>query len=96
MVCTDNIDVDFLSALPGYDPTYVPIYHGQWSSYEENGWVYLLEREGRYYLLRGGYSVMAETHPDPVFDVEEISFEEAVAEMTSMEEAIVEINRSME
>lgn len=96
MVYTDNIDMDFLSALPDYDPSYTPIYHGQWSSYEENGWMYLFERDGRYYILQGGYSVMAETHPDPVFDVEEISFEEAFEEMTSMEKAIVEINQSME
>lgn len=41
-----------------YDPTYVPLWHGAWSDYEEYGWIYILEKVGQLYVLEGGYSVM--------------------------------------
>lgn len=43
-----------------YDDAYVPIWHAGWSDYEECAWVYVLEKDGVYYVLDYAYSVMAE------------------------------------
>lgn len=56
-----------------YDPGFVPVWHAAWSDYEECGWIYVLERDGRYFVQEGGYSVMADDntpcwHPYEVSD----------------------------
>ena len=51
-----------------YDSSMVPVWYSYWSDYEENGWSYVLEKDGQFYILSYRYSVMAddnECHWDP-------------------------------
>lgn len=64
---------DLEQAYPGYDRSYVPIYHESWTTYEENGWVFILERLGQLYSLEYQYSVMSDDNsviwnPYPITD----------------------------
>ena len=60
------------------DPTFVPVYHASWSDYEEHGLVFILEKEGMFYELVGGHSVMSGDYGD-VWDPEPIS-DQAICE----------------
>lgn len=42
----------------GYDDSYTYIFYSSWESYEENGWIFIFEKEGKYYSIEGGYCVM--------------------------------------
>ena len=67
---------DLLDLFPQeYDPAYVPVWHASWCDYEESGWIYVLQKGTQYYVVQGGYSVMAEDNtscwaPMPVGDAE--------------------------
>jgi len=67
MVCP--ADLQFISELPGYDPTYTCVYFNSWTSYEENGWLAIMEKNSQYYELTGGYSVMAAGPQDDAWDL---------------------------
>ena len=79
MICAS--DLIFLSELPGFDPTYTCVYFNSWSSYEESGWLAIVEKNSQYFELRGGYSVMAEGNQDDVWDLHPISEDEALEDM---------------
>jgi hypothetical protein len=58
-----------------YDTDYMPIWHAEWSDYEEWGWIYILEKDGRFYEQTGGYSVMSSDNT-PYWAPREITYEE--------------------
>jgi hypothetical protein len=43
-----------------YDPEYIPIMHAGWQDYEECGWLYVLQKDNQYYVLKYAYSVMSD------------------------------------
>ncbi len=50
---------ELFNLIPGYDSTYVPVFFDEWTTYEENGWVVIFEKNGSFYCQEGGYCVMA-------------------------------------
>lgn len=64
-------------------------YYGEWSSYEEYGWILILEHNNLFYYLSGGYCVMSEDNNilSPEFNpIVEISLEYAIEEIQLMEQ----------
>lgn len=85
---------EILEAIPGYDSSYQIVHFESWSTYEENAWMFILERAGQLYLLEYQYSVMAEDNsvrwePQPVTEAE------ALQAMIEWEEAVQEVERYM-
>lgn len=76
---------EYISSLEGFDPTYSPVYYNEWNTYEEYGWILILERNDSYYIVRGGHCVMTNNNKD-IFSPEKVSFEEAFMEMNDFEE----------
>lgn len=68
-----------------YDVSYIPVWHGSWHTYEENGWVFILEHNGSYYSLEGGHCVMADCN-DSVWDPVAITQDQALEIMFEWEE----------
>lgn len=56
---------------------YTLVFYGSWSSYEEFGWIIILEKEGQYYSQEGGHCVLAGTEKqcDPELVTEEEALE---------------------
>ncbi len=50
--------------IDGWDPSYKVIFYAEWSDYEENGWVAILEHNGYFYEQNGGYSVFSDDNTD--------------------------------
>jgi len=40
--------------IKGYDPTYKYVFSASWSDYEDYAWIYIFEKDGKYYSLEGG------------------------------------------
>ena len=68
-----------------YDESYVPVWYDSWCSWEESGWACILEHNGSYYSLEGGYSVMADCN-NPVWDPVAITQDQALEIMFEWEE----------
>ena len=76
-----------LPDIDGYDPEYQPIFHAGWYGYEESSWVWIFERDGKYYDLTGGYSVMCEGDQNTVWsDLREITEDIALEIMLDWDE----------
>lgn len=59
-----DMGIEHLSGIPGYDPSYEVLYYNSWSDYEEHGWQAILFRNGYYFSIGGGYSVMSGNNED--------------------------------
>lgn len=44
----------------GYDPSYELVFHSAWSSYEEHGWIFIFQKDKKFFSIEGGYCVMSE------------------------------------
>jgi len=74
------INLGKLYEFEGWDPSYKVIFHANWSDWEESGWVAVMERNGKFYEQRGGYSVMCEDNTDR-WDPWEVTQEQALETM---------------
>lgn len=84
-----EMGIEHLSAIPGYDPSFEVIYYNYWSDYEENGWMAILYRNGDYFLINGGYSVMSNDNDDRWFLCPQAEHE-ALQEIEEYEEMLAE------
>lgn len=65
-----------------YDPSYKIVFVGEWSDYEENGWIFIFCKDQQYFYLQGGYCLMVGWSPDPLFsDIDELTADEAIGMM---------------
>jgi hypothetical protein len=72
---------EHLSEISGYDPSYDLVYYNSWSSYEESGWLAILEKNFQFFIITGGYSVMCEGPQDDVWQLDPIAYEQAIQEI---------------
>lgn len=77
---------EVLSKIPGYDSTYKVEWYNSWSSYEEHGWKAILSKNGQFYLIVGGNSVMAEGPQDDIWDLIPVMEDEAIDIMEEFDE----------
>jgi hypothetical protein len=68
----------WLDSLASRCDGYNLVFFAWWADYEEDGWVVIGEKDGRYYCQEGGYSVMDFTHPEPVWNPWPIDEDEAL------------------
>lgn len=86
-------DVAFLRSIPGSDPTMRPVHVDGWQGLHDASRLYVLEREGAYFLLTLNFSVMAssnepEWHPHPA------GLDEVLEAMSEMERRVAEFEAS--
>lgn len=83
----EHIWREWLSEAYGaaYDASYTPIYHDSWSTYEDNAWIYILEKDSQLYILEYSYSPFSEDST-PVWDLEPVTEEYAIQEMIEWEQ----------
>ena len=80
--------------IPNADYTFQIVYYGDWSDYEESGYMFVLEKDGQYYIQQGGYSVMAEDNT-PYWDPWPCTEEQALKEMLDWELVMEDNERNM-
>lgn len=68
-----------------YDSSFTPVWKGYWCTYEENGWCYVLEKDGQLYILDYMYSVMSDDN-ERYWDPYPVTEEEALERMIEWEE----------
>lgn len=61
------------------------LFFAAWADYEEDGWVVICEKDGKYFYQEGGHCVMVGYQPFE-FDLLEISEEEVLDLMEEWEE----------
>lgn len=83
---------EYLTRIHGYDPSYIVAYANNWCTYEETGWLAILEREGVYFELRGGYSVMGEGSQDAEWEPYPITLEYALTQIEEFEATVERID----
>ena len=52
--------INYNDYFSGYDNSFEFVYHSSWSSYEEHGWIFIFEKNKKYYSIEGGYCVFQE------------------------------------
>jgi len=57
-----------------YDESFVPVYYAGCSDYSSCAWVYILEKDSKFYTLEYCYSPEA-SNEEAVWDLEEVSLE---------------------
>lgn len=79
--------IEVVDKIEGYDPSYIPIFHSSWSDWEEGGFVYIFEKDNKFYTIEGGHCVMVEDN-STVWDRDlcEISEDDAIQVMIEWEE----------
>ena len=68
---------------PGQDTdAHVIQYFDSWSDYEENGWMFILEKDKQLYILHYAYSVYGDRVSNtPYWDLIPVTEDEAIQEM---------------
>lgn len=61
-----------------YDPSYNIVFEASWCDWEEYGWIYIFEKDGKYYALEGGHCVMCESYDTTWDDLYLVSEDEAL------------------
>lgn len=79
---------EYISEIDDYDPSYSVAYTNSWRTYEEFGWLAILERDGIYFELRGGYSVMGEGSQDTEWDPFPVTLEHALTQIDEFEATV--------
>ena len=69
---------ELANLIPGHDPAYAVVFFDQWSTYEENGWVIIFEKDGSFYCQEGGYCVMASDNSPEQFSPYPITDQQAL------------------
>lgn len=80
---------------PEFSDEYYVDFFGDWSTYEENGWMAILEKDGKFYQLSYQYSVMVDDNRvswELDFNPDPISVEYALSEIEEWEESVAQID----
>lgn len=77
---------EVLSKIPGYDPSYKLEWYNSWQSYEEHGWKAVLSKDGQFFLIDGGYSVMGEGEQEDVWDLFPVTEDQAIDIITDFDD----------
>lgn len=85
---------NILEEIPGYDPDFEIVHHASWSTYEENGWMFILRNRGQLYALEYQYSVMADDN-SVYWDPYLITEDRALELIEEWEETVKEIEKFM-
>lgn len=91
MMFTSSVP-EYLTRIRGYDPSYSVAYANNWCTYEESGWLAVLERDGMYFELRGGYSVMGEGSQDTEWEPYPVTLEDALTQIDEFEATVERID----
>lgn len=68
-----------------YDPSFIPVLYADWIDWEVSIWIYILEKDGHFYILKGGDNP-GRSCPD-TWDPELTSEEDALEEIMYLENA---------
>lgn len=68
---------------------YSLVYFGTWSTYEEGGSLLVLYKDGNYYMLQGGHSVMDDNNADETWaDLQQVDRDIALHEAHEFQEVV--------
>ena len=66
---------------------YSLVYYGSWSSFEEGGSLLILHKDGNFYMLQGGHSVMDDNNADETWaDLQQVDRAIALQEAIDFQE----------
>ena len=68
----------FEENFDGYDSSYRIVFVGEWSDWEENGWLFIFEKDNRFYFLQGSHCVMTINNRYSFKNIQEITSDEAL------------------
>lgn len=74
---------------------YVIQYFDSWSTYEENGWMFILEKDKQFYMLFYQYSVLSDDNRVR-WEPYEVTEEEAIQEMLIFDVSVREVRQMMD
>lgn len=82
----------FADYFQNYDPSYEILFQDDWSGYEDSGWLFLFERDGKYYRIEGGTSALCYNDSPPNFkdELEEITADEVLASLEEWEKILAD------
>lgn len=68
---------------------YSLVYYETWSSYEESGSLLILHKDGNFYMLQGGHSVMDDNNADETWaDLQQVDRAIALQEAIDFQEVV--------
>lgn len=77
----------FEDYFENFDPTYNLFFHAAWSDYEEDGWIFIFEKDSKFFSIEGGHCIMVkDTTPDFATDLTPLTEDEVLEIMTEWQE----------